>query len=247
MTGQTGQTEFLRFPDPKVRAQASADRPITAPNDAKSLNLLLLDRSGSMSEEGKWQALEEAVSGLFAANDGNGAYFMRVFFEVNRARDTDFLPSTALLAKGSPGITPQGGTAFYDSGCRVIRYLLEALGRYPADKQPSASITMLTDGKDNKSKSGSQAALRVAIRGMLAEACPDGDFTKSKVMIIYWAFGDGSEQDRARHSEIAKSLGIPECWVRYSKGERKEILRWGGVMSDSIRSMTEGEGTQLLG
>ena len=172
---------------------------------------------------------------------------MRVFFEVNRARDNDFFLPSTLLSKGSPGITPRGGTAFYDSGCRAIRYLLDALGRYPTDKQPAASITMLTDGKDNQSASGSQAALRVAIKGMLAEACPNGDFTQSKVMIVYWAFGDGSDEDRARHSEIAASLGIPECWVRYSKGERKEILRWGEVMSDSIRSMTDGEGTQLLG
>jgi Ca-activated chloride channel homolog len=193
---------LLSLPEPRVLAKVKQ----TWRADRKPANIaLVVDTSGSMSEEGK---LDQAKQGLrvflsqLSPNDRVGLFSFndRVF---RLQPISPFGSARAKLLRSVNDLFPDGQTAVYDAtsaGVREIQSLRDA-SRINA-------VVVLTDGEDNQSSTSSDAVVSALQRQATSEG------TAIRVYTI--AYGSGANQDVL--SRIASASGGKE----YS-GDPKQI------------------------
>jgi Ca-activated chloride channel family protein len=181
----------LGLPEPQV-----LDRLIRAwREDRKPANIMLvLDTSGSMSEEGK---LDMAKRGLkvflsqLSPNDRVGLTSFNDQIFLNQPVDP-FSQDRARLLGQINSLFPGGETAVYDatqSGVQAIQHL--------HDPTRINAVVVLTDGEDNQSH---QTATELA-RKLQAQARSEG------LTVRVYTIAYGAEANRAELSEIAAASG----------------------------------------
>ncbi len=212
--------------------------------EVKSVNLIVIDRSSSMSENGKWQGVLSGVESIKHKNRGNGSVFKMVVFN-DKYKVTDaFVPAELMQPIMSQ---PDGGTAMYDGLKRSLEWGYMGTNKFAEHVRPSLSVHLLTDGYDNESDDGSALVCRLLIKGLIEEMCPDRKYDQSKFVMTHWAFG-ASFTDQRHQENVYDSLGLPKIqvsnerteriWFRYMNGERRNIERATSSIGDMISEMS---------
>jgi hypothetical protein len=203
--------------------------------------VLVIDQSGSMAERGKWDAVVKGLATIAEQNKGLPVRVKRVFFQVRRKVDREFIPIDD-VARDIPG-RPDGQTAFFDAGRHSLHYLLKELNEHP---EALGQVFFMTDGLDNQSRPNSGWELAQMIGMARTHYNADRPLERSRLMVMLLAFGDGSEQDRKRHATLAKYLNIPEAWFRYYVGEAAQVTEASESIGASVFGASTGGMTEFI-
>jgi Ca-activated chloride channel family protein len=187
-------TRVLSLPEPRVLAKVKS----TWRQDRKPANIILVvDKSGSMSEEGKLDQAKQGLKVFFSELSpqdrvGMVSFDDRVYPTVALA---PFARNRAPLQRGVDDLLPGGETAVYDAtgqGVSDVQGL--------RDDTRINAVVALTDGEDNSS--GLTPAALVARLGRQARS--------EGLSVRVYTIAYGSEANRGVLRDIARSSGGKE-------------------------------------
>jgi VWFA-related protein len=113
--------------------------------------ILVLDRSGSMADQGKIVSLRKAALRYVDLLPDQGAEATVIAFNHRIPPAEEFTNDKARLRRQLQSIQPQGDTALYDAIWEALETLNAAQSSMEG-KTPSQSLIVLTDGLDNHSR-----------------------------------------------------------------------------------------------
>jgi VWFA-related protein len=113
--------------------------------------VLVLDRSGSMADQGKIVSLRKASQRYIELLPDQGADATVIAFNHRIPQAEEFTNDKARLKKQLQSIQPQGDTALYDAIWEALETLNAAKSTIEG-KKPREALIVLTDGMDNRSR-----------------------------------------------------------------------------------------------
>lgn len=224
----------------------------TTVRNAKSVNLLLLDCSESMVQSRKWDGLRRALINVRAKNMTPDALFHATYFNDSRRIPRDeFVPG--YLLDTTPTFAPSGMTSLHVAVNRGLETLIglskmfdQYVGRHAA---PVLTLNIFTDGEDTSSPAGQDFIAAATLAALAEEYFPsESDWERSKLMLTYFAFGNGSQSDMARQIAVYDAYHLPKVtasgetsrpWFKYSAGNGDAIEKAGALLGESLSRATE--------
>lgn len=185
---------LLSLPDPRVLARVKVDWR----QDRKPANIaLVVDTSGSMSEESKLDQAKRGLQVFFSQLSPQDRVGLIAFNDkVSRVVPVaSFASSRARLESAVRDLFPDGQTAVYDAAQAGLQEI-QAL------KDPTRinSVVVLTDGEDNKSSTESGALVAALTRQAKSEG----------LSVRVYTIAYGSEANKSVLQQIASSSGGKE-------------------------------------
>lgn len=112
--------------------------------------VLVLDRSGSMRDRGKMEALKKAAAHFVEMMPADVAEMAIISFSDHPSSAEPLTNSKPTLKREIFDLTPGGETGLYDAAYEGVETLIAA--RSPQDYRGRRAVVVLTDGKDTHSR-----------------------------------------------------------------------------------------------
>jgi VWFA-related protein len=194
--------------------------------------VLVLDRSGSMADRGKMEALKNAARRFVHLMPKESADTTIIAFHHSIPMAAPFTAKKDRLLRQIDELFPLGGTALYDA----IYEGLETLnaGRDVDGRKPRRSLVVLTDGKDENSRRSAREVIRRA--------------QKDEIRVHLMGLGLLEDIDEPVMKEIASATGgsyfhVPDAGRLTDVFEELSItLHDDGVDEASLRRLAEQTG-----
>jgi VWFA-related protein len=194
--------------------------------------VLVLDRSGSMADRGKMDALKNAARRFIQLMPAESADTTIIAFHHAIPMAAPFTKAKDRLLKQIDELFPLGGTALYDAiyeGLETLNASRDVDGR-----KPRRSLVVLSDGKDENSRRDEKEVIRRARR--------------DEIRIHIMGLGDLRDIDEPRMKEIANATGgqyfhVPDASRLTDVFEELSItLHDDGVDESALRRLADQTG-----
>jgi VWFA-related protein len=126
-------------------------------------SVMVLDRSGSMNEGGKMDAMKKAARRFINLIPGEGADTTIIAFDFQIPAARPFTNDRHTLLQQIDQLSPRGGTKLYDATYEGIETLNASLVGWQGRK-PIRALVAMTDGKDENSHRQPEDVIQRALR-----------------------------------------------------------------------------------
>jgi VWFA-related protein len=194
--------------------------------------VMVLDRSGSMADRGKMDALKKAARRYVGLLPPELADSTIIAFNDRVPMAGPFTSSRERLRKEIDQLIPSGGTALFDAIYEAVETLSAA--RDMDERKPLRYLVVLSDGKDENSRLSAADAIRRAVT--------------EEIRVHLMGLGSGSDIDEPTLKKIARATGgeyyaVPDADRLTEVFEQLSInLHDDGVDEASLRRLAERTG-----
>jgi hypothetical protein len=199
------------------RLTPASEKPVNA--------FLILDRSGSMSQSGKWTAAKLAVTALLTDHSTNVAFGLAMFPRVGVNDPQNCQPGNVRVPlPGTPGasttaimgeldnVSPQGNTPTWET-LNVFVQNTSLLGLGAADRQNI--LLLITDGQPNCLDNDTTGAGTISMLTQLHQ--------QLGIAVYVVGFGSGVDPDILNNMAVAGGAPLPGAQSYYRADDQAQL------------------------